>query len=110
MKNLQSKTEGVWKEVKSVSLTDEEKTLLMSTDEADLEARKTLADNIKARRFVDAKPEDSELAQTKYDSVKPTLEQEDKYQLISFDATLDSEQLTGILNCRVNGEHKQIRF
>ena len=110
MKNLQSTIEGIWKEVLKVELTQEEKTLLMSTDEADLEAQKALMDEIKTKRFVDAQIKDSELAQAKYENVKPKLKENDTYQLIAFDVTLDSEHLTGILNCRVNGEHKQIRF
>lgn len=45
-------------------------------------------------------------ANAKYNLVKPTLKDTDVYQLISIDM-VDNK---GILNCRVNGEHKQIRF
>lgn len=106
MKNLQSTTEGTWIELKQVQLTEEQKTLLNSNDEANTEAVTALLAEIKSLREVVAQEEDSALAQVKYEEVKPTLKETDIYQLISFDITDNN----GILNCRVNGEHKQIRF
>ena len=50
MKNYQSTTEGSWIELLKVELTDEQKTLLMSTDEADRDAQKELREQIKAER------------------------------------------------------------
>lgn len=106
MKHLQSTTEGTWIEVKQVELTDEQKTLLRSRNENDLEAKKTLLAELKTLREVAAKAADVKLAKAKYDKVKPTLKETDVYQLISIDIYDES----GILNCRVNGEHQQIRF
>lgn len=106
MKNLQSTVEGTWVELKQVQLTEEQKTLLNSNDEANQEAIKALLAEIKSLREVEAQEEDVVLAQAKYEEVKPTLKETDVYQLISFNITGNN----GILNCRLNGEHKQVRF
>ena len=106
MKHLQSTTEGTWIEVKQVELTDEQKTLLRSRDENDLEDKKTLLAELKTLREAKAKAADVKLAKDKYDEVKPTLKTTDVYQLIAIDIYDES----GILNCRVNGIHQQIRF
>jgi hypothetical protein len=106
MKNLQSTTEGTWVELKQVQLTEEQKILLQSKEESDKEAIAALFAEIKALREVEAQEEDVVLAQAKYEEVKPILKETDVYQLISFNISNN----TGILNCRVNGEHKQIRL
>jgi hypothetical protein len=106
MKNLQSTIEGTWVELKQVQLTEEQKTLLQSKEESDIEAITALMVEIKASREVEAQEEDVVLAQAKYEEVKPILKETDVYQLISFSIFNN----TGVLNCRVNGEHKQIRF
>lgn len=41
-----------------------------------------------------------------YNLHKPT---DENYSLISCDLTI-GEEVRGIINCRINGEHKQIRF
>lgn len=45
-----------------------------------------------------------------YNTVKPELEDGSTYQLISMDVSEDSGSYWGILNCRVNNEHVQVRF
>jgi hypothetical protein len=107
MKNLQSTTEGTWIELNQVELTEEQIALLMSTDE---EAKIELINEIKSLRETVAQQADILLVQAKYEEVKPVLEENDTYQLIAFDIVINEEALSGILNCRVNGEHKQIRF
>ena len=106
MKNLQSITEGTWVELKQIQLTDEQKILLSSKDEANKEAVTALLAEIKSLKEVVAQKKDAALAQAKYERVKPRLKETDVYQLISFDIKGNN----GILNCRVNGEHKQVRF
>lgn len=106
MKNLQLTTEGVWIELKEFSLTEEQINLMVSTKEEDQDAKIELLQLIKSQREVDAQEEDILIAQAKYNEIKSTLEETDIYQLISFNIC-DNK---GILNCRVNGEHKQIRF
>lgn len=106
MKNLQSTTEGTWIEINQVSLTREQIALLNSEKESDKDAIKTLIAEIKSLREVNAKEEDILIAQSKYQEIKPVLKETDVYELISFDIA----GINGILNYRVNGEHKQIRF
>lgn len=110
MKQLQSKTEGAWVELLQVQLTEEEKTLLTSTQESDKEAKTSLAAEINIRRNGIATFSDIEVAQVKYLEIKPLLGVGDIYQLISMDCMLNGPALNGILNYRVNGNHKQIRF
>jgi hypothetical protein len=54
---------------------------------------------------------DIRLANEVYTQYKPQLASEDKYQLISADVLIDDDSMVyGIINCRINGEHEQIRF
>jgi hypothetical protein len=112
MKKLQSVTEGMWVELKNVQPTKEEMELLNSKEEKDIEAKRELLDVLKSKREVEASSEDVVIAQVKYDEVKPKLSDKDVYSLIAFDITIadNGKKLSGILNCRVNTEHKQIRF
>jgi hypothetical protein len=110
MKNIQSIIEGTCIELIQVQLTEEQTTLLMSKEESDKEAKEALILEIKAEREQPASQEDAEIAQTKYEEIKPTLEEGQTYQLIAMNALISEGKINGILNCRVSGEHKQIRF
>ena len=107
MKNYSSTTEEIWIELVQITITEEEKILLNSTNESDQEAKQQLIDKIKSdsKKLVSSEKL-SELVSL-YNSVKPKLKEGDVYQLISIDV---NEKNTGILNCRVNGEHIQVRF
>ena len=107
MKNLQSTIEGTWIEIKQVTLTEEQIALLTSVNS---QAKTDLMAEIKSQREVAATKSDTDLAVSKYNEVKPALETTDVYELIAMDVVVTEETLLGILNCRVNGEHKQIRF
>jgi hypothetical protein len=107
MKNYNSTTEGTWVEMVPVQLTQEEKDLLRSTKKEDRESQKELRDKIKSEREKKASVKKSKELIAFYNSVKPELKEGDVYQLISIDV---SENSKGVLNCRINGEHKQIRF
>jgi len=111
MKNYQSTTEGSWIELLKVELTDEQKALLTSTDEANIDAQKELREQIKAEKEGQVEEAKSTELNTFYQGIKPELEEKNTYQLISADLSEKEEGVfTGILNCRVNGVHKQIRF
>jgi len=110
MKQIQSKIEGTWVELTPVKLTEEQKALLMSTKEEDLEAKKELLVEIKSTREKVLNQFEIEIAQDIYDSLKPELKEMDVYELISVDMILTGETGKGIINFRFNGEHKQIRF
>jgi hypothetical protein len=110
MKNYQSTIEGTWVELLPVQLTKEQQSLLMSRKEEDLEAKAELIAEIRTKREVAVSEEESSIASSIYNSNKPLLSETDTYQLISVDMTLTGETGKGIINCRVNTEHKQIRF
>ena len=110
MKTIQSTVETIWKEIVKVELTAEEKLLMYSTNEEDAVAKKTLIARVKSERELELDVETSTIAQAIYESKKPTLKETDTYQLIAVDMQLEGEVATGIINCRVNEEHKQIRF
>jgi hypothetical protein len=107
MKNLQSKIEGTWIELKQVQLTEEQINILKS---GDTEAQTTL--NLQIKKQIEGVAEESDIliSNVKYAEIKPLLRDTDVYELITIDISIDAEKTTGILNCRVNGEHKQIRF
>ena len=107
MKQLQSTTEGTWVELNQVELTAEQHAILES---GDADAQDALSLEIKEQRESVASDEDVLIANAKYAEVKPVLKATDVYQLISMDVAIEGETTTGILNCRVNGDHKQIRF
>jgi formylmethanofuran dehydrogenase subunit E len=111
MKNFQSTIEGNWIELLPVQLTEEQKALMMSTNKEDKEAKKALIESIKTQREGSVTTKKKNELNSFYNSIKPELKEEDVYQLISIDlAEKEESNFVGILNCRVNGEHKQIRF
>ena len=111
MKTLQSIIEGTWNEIKSIPLTDEQFTLLNSDKDTDKEAKETLIQTIESQRVTTPLQIDSDLAQLTYVAIKPTIKETDTYELIGIDVVIDdNNKLSGILNCRVNGQHTQIRF
>lgn len=102
MKNL-SLVDNVWIERINPNITIEERAILEDKTMPPSDAQKTLMENIKTRSFKPAEQEDSVVAQTIYDQHKL-----DHSDLISADITLPNGH--GIINCRLNNEHKQIRF
>ena len=110
MKHIQSTTEGTWIELIKATITEEQQTLIKSTDISDNAAKETLLLQIKSNSEVALASEDKVIAEAIYTANKPVLEEGDTYQLISVNMTLDEGAARGIINCRINGEHKQIRF
>ena len=110
MKNFQSKEEGTWIEILPVQITKEQRDLLHSTKEEDKEAQQELATLIKSQKGGVVSEEKTASLVQFYNSVKPEIKQGDTYQLISIDLSEKEDKFIGILNCRINEEHKQIRF
>jgi hypothetical protein len=110
MKNYQSTTEGNWIELLPFQLTKEQIDLMRSNKEEDNVAKQELSALIKSKREGSVATKKKNELKSFYDSVKPELNQEDVYQLISIDISEKEDKFIGILNCRINGEHKQIRF
>jgi len=109
MKNLQSIEEGKWIESVSVQLTNEEQLLLDSADHSD--EKLALIEKIKTDSKKSVSATIASKAKSKYNEIKPSLKETDVYELIAADFVYDDSNITsGILNCRVNGEHKQVRF
>ena len=109
MENLQSINEGVWYSISTYVLSNPEKELLNSKIVEDEEAKALLISEINSKvkkQLTTTKAKEFVLV---YNSIKPTLEENDVYELISCDIS-KTDKLSGVLNCRINGEHKQIRF
>lgn len=102
MKNL-TLINNSWKQKVEVQLTDTEKNLLTNIGEDEKEGRKLLFQRILEQSLIDANSEDVSAAQALYDSNKI-----ENAALIAVDISLPDGN--GIINCRINGEHKQIRF
>jgi hypothetical protein len=109
MKTYKSTIEGTWVEILKVELTEEQKAFMASTNEEDKEAKLTLAQSIKAQREGTVSEDKAAELVAFYNTIKPVLKEEDVYQIISADL-FEATPFAGILNCRVNGEHLQIRF
>ena len=106
MKNLVSTTEGVWKEIRLVSLSEPEIEALKGPNSPE---KTNVLDRLRLEREVEAGQADSAIAQSVYLENKPSV-LESEYQLIAVSLKLDDEQAFGIINCRINKEHVQIRF
>ena len=97
MKNLSSQVEGVW--IESLQATEAQiETLQNGSDEE----KKAVTTALKGT------PSKADIAKANevYNLHKP---QDENYSLIGCDLTIDNG-VRGIINCRINGEHKQIRF
>jgi len=74
------------------------------------EERKEIMEIIKEQSIVNLdNPKIAEL-DAFYETKKPEVKEGQEYSLISIDMRESGDSFTGILNCRVNGEHIQIRF
>ena len=111
MKNFKLKdTEDNWKEIRPIQLTKAERDLL-SDGENKSQEKRTLQASLKGKREKLPIKKDKDKATEIYNKYKPKLEETDIYEIIQMDLTIDDEgKERGIINCRINGEHKQIRF
>jgi hypothetical protein len=109
MKTYKSTTEGTWVEILKVELTEEQKVLIVSTNEEDREAKVALAQSLKSQREGTVSKDKAVELVAFYNTIKPVLKETDDYQLISVDIS-ETDSFQGILNCRVNREHIQVRF
>lgn len=112
MKKYRSSKEGKFIEILPVELTEEQENLLKDTSSDNMEAKRTLLEDIKSQRERDIDSEDlTNNLVSFYNSVKPEIGQDDEYQLIAISIMeIKDDEYRGILNCRINGQHKQIRF
>ena len=110
MKNLTSNTEGVWFDPIHLPLSEEDTRLISSTSDVDTDAKTALFATAKAAKENPATTEDATISQTVYEFHKPVLKETDIYELIEVVTRIEGTNMNGIINCRVNGDHKQIRF
>jgi hypothetical protein len=107
MKNFYSNIEGTWFEILSITLTNEQKALLKSKKESDQEAKIELKNYIYSEKFKSVSDEKKTELNNLYSNVKPQITETDIYDLIDISVM---ENNSGILNCRLNQQHLQIRF
>jgi hypothetical protein len=122
MKTLMMKKEGEWIEIKKPQLTQEENETLAGysskvKDVTDFKNRpeptteeQAVIDKIRQSRFAEPSKKDKAVAEKLYNKHKPELKEEDVYDILSFTVHFRDDKTTGILNYRLNGIHKQIRF
>jgi hypothetical protein len=101
MKNYTSQEEGVWKENQALKLTEEQLSVIEGEDSVE---KTELIASVRDNSFVNV--EDVTELVALYNAHKPVLKEGDLYAFINMNVSGSN----GILNCRVNGEHKQIRF
>ena len=110
MKTYNSTTEGVWVEILSVQITEEEIAIMNGSDD---NAKKQVIADINARKQGDVSTEKAEALTSIYDGIKSFLQlkETDVYELIGADVSeLDDLSRRGIVNYNVNGVQKQFRF
>ena len=108
MKNYISQEEGVWFSLVNYTPTEEQSLILKTipaTEEDAILKTETLESVKSASREEVSTQEKDELVAL-YNDHKPLLKEGDVYVFIDMNVSGKN----GILNCKVNGEHKQIRF
>jgi hypothetical protein len=94
---------GEWKQILDPNVTSEEQAVLENSSPENLEAIEELVANIRARSITNPSPEDAAATQTIYDQNRI-----EGAEFIDCHITLPDGY--GLINCRVENEHKQIRF
>lgn len=75
------------------------------------EQQAALAQSIREAATVTPDPDDIAQLDALHDSIRPDIPENGTYQVIALNAHRNKHgQWTGILNCRVNGTHVQVRF
>jgi phosphoribosylformylglycinamidine (FGAM) synthase-like enzyme len=107
MKRYRSIEVGKWYEVLEYHLTEEQKEILASKKAKDIKAKSELKKLIEENSKGEVDETKANELNDFYKSIKP---QDRNFKLISCDLVEDTDIYSGILNFRINGEHKQIRF
>jgi len=109
MKMFKSTTEGAWTASDATLVPQELASQRMNFELPPEEMRAVLAE-IKAISSVEVFAEEASALNAIYESIKPGLKEGDVYAIIQMDAQHFNGSYTGILNCRVNEGHVQVRF
>lgn len=107
-----STKEGVWYENVPAQISEEEEILMNSEDISLKEEKFKVLAEIKKRMTKIVEVEELPNILLHYDNVKQSLNlsKKDTYSLISISMLVTEDSASGILNCLVNKEHKQVRF
>jgi hypothetical protein len=104
-----SKNQNGWS-AKDNSLLNETDLEQLRDTKLTAEQRNNLTDSINKQSAVELTAQQIADLEAFYENKKPELRDGDDYQLIAIDLREAGDTYSGILNCRVNGEHIQIRF
>lgn len=96
--------DGVWVELISVKPTQEQLDILASEDESLNEQKKTILSQINYSEPV----ADASKLEELYQSMIPT--EPGVYELLGIQLSENVGEYSGILNCRIDGQHKQVRL
>jgi len=107
MKRYRSIEVDKWYEVLEYHLTEEQKEILASKKAKDIKVKSELKKLIEENSKGEVDETKAEELTNFYESIKP---QDRRFKLISCNLTEENKVYSGILNCRVNGEHRQVRF
>jgi hypothetical protein len=110
MKNFEKIGDGAWSKNNVPVLTEEQRALLASKDEADAEAKAEVNAYIASNMRVEATAEEVVILDATYEANKPELKENDTYSFIHCAMSLKDDKAMGLINCRINGEHTQVRF
>lgn len=110
MKTYQSTAENIWEEINRIIYSEQEQLILDSENEEDRDAKKQITELHKNEGKKLLAENESQKFIEIYNQQKPTLSETDKYVLLSIIVVEKGKKTTGIINYRINGEHKQIRF
>jgi hypothetical protein len=110
MKTYQSKVENIWEQTHKIVYTEQEQLIIDSENEEDKVARKEIMELYKHKKRTPLNEIESARFIEVYKKNKPTLKETDKYELIAINVVENGKKTSGIINYRLNGEHKQIRF
>jgi len=84
---------------------------MVSQKEEDAQEKEVLFNRIKEEREQPTTSEKSDALTAFYTGIKPQIKETDLYELVACDLIEENENsYSGILNFRVNQEHKQLRF
>jgi hypothetical protein len=110
MKYYGSYEENTWFEYLNTDLTQELMLLQQLKVEQNHDEIKNIMAEIKAKKEGPVDAGKTQILNDIYASKKPELKEGDNYSYISMDISEDGGNYWGILNYRIDGNHRQFRF
>ena|ERR1035441_2970534 len=109
MTTLISLSEGIWIPKDRIFPTEEQKTILNSTNSGDTISKNEILALIKSGNTPN--PTDVEKAKEAYNLKKPVLEKTtDVYKFIAASVSIDGDTITGFINYSLNGIINKINY